>query len=276
MRQVRQQRGELGAAHHFTTKHGEADFSTGDRVQFTGTDKAKGLLNGEAGTVREIDGDTLTVEIDGPGNRIVSFDADQFNHFRHGYAGTIYKGQGRTIDQTYLFHSLHWRASSSYVALTRHRDTTQVFVARNTAADLEELTRQVSRVEDRRAASHFLKGQFRDAMRQVTIKEEAAPQLKSKRRKGEDTRGLFKKVCAILRTRTGRAPFRLAAKILRRAAPFSAAPEVEFTSWDIAPDHDEHAEYLRLLEMSEQEDFNPQHDNGGFHYAEAEHLSPHL
>jgi hypothetical protein len=35
---------------------------------------------------------------------------------------------------------------------------------------------------------------------------------------------------------------------------------------------------LRLLEMSEQEDLNPQHDNGdcAFHYGEAEHLSLHL
>ncbi len=43
-------------------------------------------------------------------------------------------------------------------------------------------------------------------------------------------------------------------------------------------DYDEHAEHLRLLEMSEQEDLNPQHDNGdcAFHYGEAEHLSLHL
>ena len=196
LRQVRQQRGELGAAHHFTTKHGAADFSTGDRVQFTGTDKAKGLFNGEAGTVQEIDGDTLTVAIDGPGNRAVSFDAETFRDFRHGYAGTIYKGQGRTLDQTYLFHSEHWRASSSYVALTRHRDTTQIFVARDTAPDLGELTRQVSRVEDRRAASHFLKGQFRQAMKETTVKSEApTPKAKRKRkRREEDARGLFKKL----------------------------------------------------------------------------------
>ena len=55
--------------------------------------------------------------------------------FRHGYAGTIYRGQGRTLDQTYLYHSEHWRSAASYVALTRHRDKAELFVARNTARD---------------------------------------------------------------------------------------------------------------------------------------------
>ena len=30
-----------------------------------------------------------------------------FDEFRHGYAGTIYRGQGKTLDQTYLYHSEH-------------------------------------------------------------------------------------------------------------------------------------------------------------------------
>src|SRR6185312_3247425 len=83
------------------------------------------------------------------------FDAARFDKFRHGYAGTIYKGQGRTLDQTYLYHSEHWRSAASYVALTRHRDKAELFVATNTAADLQQLARQVARVDERRAASQF-------------------------------------------------------------------------------------------------------------------------
>ena len=61
-------------------------------------------------------------------SRVVSFivgkdrEGGQFDQFRHGYAGTIYKGQGRTLDAVYLYHSHHWRSASSYVALTRHRE----------------------------------------------------------------------------------------------------------------------------------------------------------
>ena len=157
IRAVRKERGELEWENHaFVTKHGVAEFSAGDRVQFTGTDKKKGLINGVAGTIHDIDDNVITVRLDGKNPAYVTFDANEFQDFRHGYAGTIYKGQGRTLDETYLYHSEHWRSASSYVALTRHRDKTELFVARNTAEDVTELARQMGRVDDRRAASQFV------------------------------------------------------------------------------------------------------------------------
>lgn len=81
----------------------------------------------------------MTVALDGKKDeppREVAFtvgekaEEGEFRHFRHGYAGTIYKGQGRTLDQSYLYHSPHWRAASSYVALSRHREEVAVFVAK--------------------------------------------------------------------------------------------------------------------------------------------------
>jgi len=96
------------------------------------------------------------VRLDGRGEKRIEFDAKEFQDFRHGYAGTIYKGQGRTLDQTYLYHSEHWRSAASYVALTRHRDKAELFVARETAQDVKQLSRQMARVDDRRAASHFV------------------------------------------------------------------------------------------------------------------------
>ena len=95
------------------------------------------------------------MQLDGRAARTIAFDAGEFKEFRHGYAGTIYKGQGRTLDQTYLYHSEHWRSAASYVALTRHRDKAEVFVARNTAASLKDLARQMARVDNRKAASHY-------------------------------------------------------------------------------------------------------------------------
>ncbi|MGO9005292.1 MAG: AAA family ATPase [Beijerinckiaceae bacterium] len=156
IRDVRKERGELGGEDHaFQTKHGQAAFSERDRIQLTGTDKGRGLINGAAGTIEKIDGDKIAVRLDGRGEKRVEFDAKEFQDFRHGYAGTIYKGQGRTLDQTYLYHSEHWRSAASYVALTRHRDKAELFVARDTAEDVKQLSRQMARVDDRRAASHF-------------------------------------------------------------------------------------------------------------------------
>jgi ATP-dependent exoDNAse (exonuclease V) alpha subunit len=155
LRDVMRRRGELGTDHKLPTADGKQSFAAGDRIQIVATDKARRLYNGTVGTVQEIQGTKLTVEFDGRKARPIEFDANEFQKFRHGYAGTIYKGQGRTLDETYLYHSEHWRSAASYVALTRHRDATHLFVARNTAADLTQLARQMARVDDRRAASQF-------------------------------------------------------------------------------------------------------------------------
>jgi len=63
--------------------------------------------------------------------------------------------KSKTLDQTYLYHSEHWRGAASYVALTRHREHTKVFVARETAADINQLAKQMERSDERRAASQF-------------------------------------------------------------------------------------------------------------------------
>ena len=62
-----------------------------------------------------------------------------------GYAGTIYKGQGKTLDQAYLLHTGHWRDQASYVAMTRARAATYIFVSREGVRDLKDLAQQMSR-----------------------------------------------------------------------------------------------------------------------------------
>ena len=171
LREVRKERGELGEDHMLNTAHGQAAFAAGDRIQFTGTDKKAGIQNGRVGRIEAIAGSTVKVRFDGKQGATLTFDAASFDQFRHGYAGTIYRGQGRTLDQTYLYHSEHWRSASSYVALTRHRDTTALFVARNTAADVKQLARQMGRVDDRRAASMFYHREQIGPVRPLTAKE---------------------------------------------------------------------------------------------------------
>ncbi len=157
LRAVRRERGEIGEDFVFTTKHGEAAFAVGDRVQFTDTLKGAGIYNGNAGTITGIDRNLgrIGVELDsaaGREGRRVEWSASEFSGFRHGYAGTIYKGQGKTLDHTYLMHTHHWRAASSYVALTRQRESATIFVATQTARDLRQLARQIGRNEIKSAS----------------------------------------------------------------------------------------------------------------------------
>ena len=172
LRAVRKERGELEwEDHSIKTAHGRFDFSAGDRIQFTGTDRRVGVENGVTGIIEAIDGTHLAVRLDGPEGKTINFDAANFDHFRHGYAGTVWKGQGDTLDQTYLYHSEHWRSAPSYVALTRHREKTELFVATNTAEDLKALAKQVARQEEKRAASAFYQLDAIEPVRPMTAPE---------------------------------------------------------------------------------------------------------
>ena len=168
LRAVRKERGELGEDHELTTKDGKAQFAEGDRLVFTKTDKNQGMMvrdgmvdqnkrrqgvtNGMTGTIERIDEQFVTVKLDGKEDRHLTFNAEQFNEFRHGYAGTIYKGQGRTFDDVYLYHSAHWKDASTYVALTRHRDDVKLFVSTEVTRNDADLARQMGRHDDRRAS----------------------------------------------------------------------------------------------------------------------------
>jgi hypothetical protein len=173
-RALHKARGDLGDDVTLKTATGDQQFATGDRIQFTGTSrkqaqKKAGLANGAVGTVRkiDIDGDgraRLTVELDAPrGEKAqrVSFvvgedaKAGEFDSFKHGYAGTIYRGQGRTLDEVYVGHSAQWRSSAAYVALTRHREAVHIFASRETVKDLDAMAEGMARTDNKRAATAY-------------------------------------------------------------------------------------------------------------------------
>lgn len=93
----------------------------------------------------------------------------QFTNIDLGYAGTIYRGQGKTLDQTYLLHTHHWRDAASYVAMTRARGQTEVFVGRDQASGLPALAKQMSRQSDRGATLQYMTQDQMPYRRQVNF-----------------------------------------------------------------------------------------------------------
>lgn len=172
-RALQRQRGGLGEDVALQTSRGEANFAAGDRVQLTGNglckaDRDAGYINGRVGTITAIeteDGKPLvTVELDAKKGKepqrlqfLVGEDkeAGEWNAFRHGYSGTIYKGQGKTLDQTYVCHSSSWKNSAAYVALTRHRESVHIYAAYETVKDLDAMARGLARKENTRAATAY-------------------------------------------------------------------------------------------------------------------------
>ena len=112
----------------FTTETGKRAFTTGDRIVFTRNDKNMGVKNGMLGTVTEASETEITVTLDGDGSRTLTFTPQHYRSFDHGYAVTIHKSQGATVDQSYILASRSMDKHLAYVAMTRHRDTMRLYI----------------------------------------------------------------------------------------------------------------------------------------------------
>ena len=147
--------GELGEEREVTTERGARAFAAGDRVMFLKNDRGLGVKNGTLGTVEEIEaGGRFTVRLDGAGAggagadgsaRRVGFDVGEYGHVEHGYAATIHKAQGVTVERTHVLASGLMDRHAAYVALTRHRDGVALHYGRDEFADGAQLARSLGR-----------------------------------------------------------------------------------------------------------------------------------
>lgn len=154
MQAIEIERGRVRDCVTLETERGTLSVGVGDRIAFRGTWKPKGIYAGVLATVEAIEGDHISVRSDR--GREIAFDFRDYTNIDLGYAGTIYRGQGKTLDQTYLLHTHHWRDAASYVAMTRARAQTEVFVGRDQASGLAALAEQMSRQSDRGSTLRYV------------------------------------------------------------------------------------------------------------------------
>lgn len=112
----------------FTTETGPRAFANGDRIVFGRNDKELGVKNGMLGTVQQVEDTKISVLLDGEPPQRLTFDPRRYRHFDHGYAVTIHKSQGATVDQAYVLTSQSMDHHLAYVAMTRHRQAMRLFV----------------------------------------------------------------------------------------------------------------------------------------------------
>jgi hypothetical protein len=128
-REQLQAEGKLGVAERMETARGEREMAAGERIMFLKNDKTLGVKNGSIGTLERIEDGVLQVRLDGAGDKQVVVDAQQYQDFDYGYASTIHKSQGATVDRSYVLASRYFDRHTSYVALSRHRTSTALFYA---------------------------------------------------------------------------------------------------------------------------------------------------
>ena len=131
IRDARLRAGELGPG----VRVAGSEFAAGDRILFTRNDHSgryvhtdeqkRGIQNGTFGTITSAEPRRIRVRLDS--GREVYFDPSSYDAIAHAYACSIHKAQGATADRTYVLASRGFDRNLTYVALTRHRESTLLF-----------------------------------------------------------------------------------------------------------------------------------------------------
>ncbi|MBY0273668.1 MAG: AAA family ATPase [Alphaproteobacteria bacterium] len=103
----------------------ERVFSKGDKLVFTRNNTGLGVKNGTIGTITDISAQKIEVKV--MEDQKVSFAPKLNPYFDQGWAVTIHKSQGTTVDKSFLLASHEMTQNLTYVAMTRHRDSVQVY-----------------------------------------------------------------------------------------------------------------------------------------------------
>jgi Ti-type conjugative transfer relaxase TraA len=145
--------GDLGEDVSVTVERGERNFASGDRVMFLQNERGLGVKNGTLGAIEQVSPQFMTVRTDD--GRSVAFDLRDYNRIDHGYAATIHKAQGMTVDRTHVLATPGMDGHSSYVALSRHRDSMDLHYGRDDFGNPDRLTRTLSRDRAKDMASDY-------------------------------------------------------------------------------------------------------------------------
>jgi hypothetical protein len=185
IRAGRRAAGELGPG----VAVSRTDYAPGDRLVFlrndnTGREVANlddwpriaGVKNGTLGTVEQAEPGRFVVRLDD--GRRVGFDPGWYDAIAHGYAVTVHKSQGATVDHAYVLAGPGLNRNASYVALTRHREGVHIYADRETFADRDGLDKALSRPDRKDLARDYAAADLERVGSRVTAVPERAQTLR--------------------------------------------------------------------------------------------------
>jgi conjugative relaxase-like TrwC/TraI family protein len=118
---------ECGRLSGPTVRNAYVEIEVGDRVVARDTTRGRrhGVCNGDLATVAEVQDGRLTLDLDKGGR--VELPEKYTPHVGLGYAITVHRAQGSTVDHAFIFGggSREW----SYTALSRAREDTRVYLS---------------------------------------------------------------------------------------------------------------------------------------------------
>jgi len=117
--------------------------SKGERILFRQNHKLLGVRNGDLATIKEINANTLTAILDS-GEQVTI--PQNYKWIDYGYALTVHKSQGMTVEHaSILIDSTYWDKHLAFVAMTRHKESVQIYANTHIHSDINALTQTLSR-----------------------------------------------------------------------------------------------------------------------------------
>ncbi|WP_144578810.1 Ti-type conjugative transfer relaxase TraA [Agrobacterium sp. DE0009] len=161
------ERGVVGEGDLFRTADGERRFDAGDQIVFLKNEGSLGLKNGMIGQVVEARPNRIVAVVgEGDHRRQVIVEQRFYNNLDHGYATTIHKSQGATVDRVKVLASLSLDRHLIYVAMTRHREDLQLYYGTRSFSFNGGLAKVLSRRQAKETTLDYERGQlYREALR---------------------------------------------------------------------------------------------------------------
>jgi len=157
-RDVLKRLGVLGEGVIVDTVNGHRELSKNDQIYFLKNDNGLGVKNGTLANVVSINSEgEITVNVK---DRILSFNFKDYNHLDHGYAATVHKAQGVTVDRSYVLVSKGFNQHLTYVAMSRHTKEATIFWAKDEFKNFSQLTWHLSRDGKKENALDYEKKDF--------------------------------------------------------------------------------------------------------------------
>lgn len=160
------ERGIVGVGHVFRTADGTRQFDAGDQIVFLKNEGSLGVKNGMIGRVIEAAPSRIVAVVgEGDQRRQVTVEQRFYSDVDHGYATTIHKSQGATVDRVKVLASLSLDRHLTYVAMTRHREDLQVYFGRRSFEMNGGLTKILSRRNAKETTLDYERGTlYREAL----------------------------------------------------------------------------------------------------------------
>jgi len=134
---------ELGDDVAIATSRGERNFAAGDRLLFLRNERELGVRNGTLGEITEVSAGRITVRADD--GRMIAIDPRAYRDIDHGYAVTVHKSQGVTVDRSYIHAGRGFDRHLAYVAGSRHRQDMMMVHSREAFPADHDLARVLGR-----------------------------------------------------------------------------------------------------------------------------------